>query len=134
MFHLISIWLTRIVVAGVAIALAVMYVIPGFFGEQPAQVSAPLQAERPIAPAVAATPRSEPAPAQPSNEATPAAADSAEAKSELKGGDAKTDAQATADAQPAAEAAATVRPCQPIARTASGALVYSMDCRRLPAE
>lgn len=109
MFHLISIWLTRIVVLGVAIALAVMYVIPAYFGEQPAVSPEPRFTERPMA-RVAPT-----APAEPTSsgeQTTPVAAHDGSG----------------------AEANSSTRRCRPIARTASGDLVYSMDCRQLPAE
>lgn len=125
MFHLISIWMTRIIVVGVAIALTVMYVIPAYFGEQPAPGSAPQLADRPMARMAPPT-----APAAVSDSTTQAAAPAA--PSEVAAAGVAND-QPQAEDKAAAEAGST-RPCLPIARTASGDLVYSMDCRQLPAE
>ncbi|MGO3929222.1 hypothetical protein NP284_13020 [Rhodopseudomonas pseudopalustris] len=128
MFHLISIWLTRIVVMGVAIALAVMYVIPAYFGEQqPATGSASLPAARPAAPMAPLAPA---ALAPPSNDQAAVAAPQPSSEPVA----AANNAEPASDTTPVTDADSNARPCQPIARTASGDLVYSMDCRRLPAE
>lgn len=127
MFHLISIWLTRIIVMGVAIALAVMYVIPAYYGEQPATNSASLPTARPAAPMAPLAPA---ALAPPSNDQAAVAAPQPSSEPVA----AANNAEPASDAAPAADADSNARPCQPIARTASGDLVYSMDCRRLPAE
>jgi len=102
MFHLVSVWLTRIVVAGVVIALVVMYG-PKWFAEQASQGGAPATLSSEKAPPAA--PAAKAAPVAPASEpaATPAA---------------ETAASATSFAR-----------CQPIGRTARGELVYSMDCR-----
>jgi hypothetical protein len=105
MFHLISVWLTRFVVAAVLIALAVMYG-PKWIGEQANVAVAPTEKAAPAAPAApaaAAPERAEPAAAAPAEQAAPAAP-------------------------------ASFARCQPIGRTARGELVYSMDCRRQPGE
>jgi hypothetical protein len=102
MFHLVSVWLTRIVVAAVLIALAVMYG-PKWFAEQ---------ATSPATPAAQSTDRA--APVAPAEKAAPAATVSEQT--------------ATPAADQAAGAASFAR-CQPIGRTAKGELVYSMDCR-----
>jgi hypothetical protein len=102
MFHLVSVWLTRFVVAAVLIALVVMYG-PKWFAEQ-ATTAAP--------PATLSSEKS--APVAPADKPAPAAAAS----------------EQTAPAADQAAGAASFARCQPIGRTARGELVYSMDCRR----
>jgi hypothetical protein len=110
MFHLVSVWLTRFVVAAVLIALVVMYG-PKWFAEQANQGGTPatLSSEKaaPVAPA------DKTAPAAPVEKVAPAAAAS------------ETAAPSSAD-----QASTSFARCQPIGRTARGELVYSMDCRR----
>uniref|UniRef100_Q07KH9 Uncharacterized protein n=1 Tax=Rhodopseudomonas palustris (strain BisA53) TaxID=316055 RepID=Q07KH9_RHOP5 len=109
MFHLVSVWLTRLVVAGVLIALVLMYG-PAWFAEQakaPTETPATLAADKaaPVAPTAKATAV---APAE-----KPAAAAT----------------EPAAAAEPTAASATSFARCQPIGRTARGELVYSMDCR-----
>ena len=100
MFHLVSIWLTRVVVVAVVIALLVMYG-PKWFADQANNAGTP------------ATLSSEKAaPAAPAEKIAPTA-------SETGAPSAATDQASTSFAR-----------CQPIGRTARGELVYSMDCRR----
>jgi len=111
MFHLVSVWLTRIVVTGVVIALVVMYG-PKWFAEQANQGGAPATPSSEKAASIA--PAEKAPPAAPVEKAAPVARAS------------------EPTATPAAEAAASTTSfarCQPIGRTARGELVYSMDCR-----
>ena len=115
MFHLVSVWLTRVVVAGVVIALVIMYG-PAWFAEQ---------AKTPTGtPATLTTEKA--APAAPAEKLAPAAAVSAPPATAPAPAAEPT---APAAASPPAVTTAGFARCQPIGRTARGELVYSMDCR-----
>jgi hypothetical protein len=115
MFHLVSVWLTRVVVAGVLIALVLMYG-PKWFADQATSTGTPTapstEKAAPIAPAQKSAPV---------EKASPAATEQPAAQQPA--------VQQPAIQQPADGSASFAR-CQPIGRTARGELVYSMDCRR----
>lgn len=132
MFHLISIWLTRIVVLGVVIALVVMYGIPKWFGEdQATPAAATVTATAPASPAPAV--RSQPASAEPRDAApaTTVAPDAAPAEKPVATADRAAPVTNIDRIDPQLSVTPGPR-CQPIGRTARGELVYSMDCKRVP--